>query len=33
MYLATVRFVDNDGTLPLTIMTNIQSPQRDESGK
>jgi hypothetical protein len=29
----TVRLIDNDGTLPLTIMTNIQPPQRDESEK
>ena len=29
----TVRLIDNDSTLPLTIMTNIQPPQRDESEK
>lgn len=26
-----VRLIDNDGALPLTIMTTIQPPQRDES--
>ena len=29
----TMRLIDNDGALPLTIMTNIKPPQRDESGK
>ena len=29
----TVRLIDNDGTLPLTIMPNIQPPQRDENEK
>lgn len=29
----TVRLIDNDGALPLTIMTAIQPPQRDESEK
>lgn len=28
-----VRLIDNDGALPVTIMTNIQPPQRDESEK
>ena len=29
----TVRLIDNDGALPLTIMTAIKPPQLDESGE